>query len=100
MDISHVISGLETLSEYLSKHFDSKVFVLKDEHDSSVMQAVFTEELMDDFCKVVEFNNGSVSKVLESNEFVEHAFITGAFSVAGPGLSGPNNVEECKFVDR
>jgi hypothetical protein len=36
---------------------------------------------------------------MKSNEFVPRAFITGLSHVPRPGLSGPNNVEACKFSD-
>jgi hypothetical protein len=76
MDQSDTISGLRSLSEFLSKHFYSEVFVLIVEHDSPLMQAVFTEELKDDFSKVVLFNNDIISNTVKSNEFAHCAFIT------------------------
>lgn len=45
------------------------------------------------------FNNGIISKVVESNEFVQCAFITGISFIGGRDLCGLNTVEACKFLD-
>lgn len=36
--------GLETLSEFLLKHFGSKIFVLVDAYDSRIMKTMFLVE--------------------------------------------------------
>jgi hypothetical protein len=80
---SETTSGLEVLLKYLSKQFDSEVFVLIDHYDSLVTKAMLRVEAEKELEDIVQLNVGIISTAVKSNEFVQHVFITGmSYTVA------------------
>ncbi|XP_066249562.1 uncharacterized protein [Euwallacea similis] len=89
--------GLSFLSEYLYKHFNKKVFVLIDEYDAPINNALFETNV--DIKKLNKLLCSIFSNTLKGNDYVCRALLTGISYFATVGLSGANNIEKFMFLN-
>jgi hypothetical protein len=81
--------ALETLSEFLYKHTDKKVYLLIDEYDTPIQSGYLNNY----YNEIVGIIRGMFGAALKGNPYLDRAVITGILRVAKESLfSGLNNV--------
>lgn len=95
-DESRIKEGLWSLSQYLTKHFEAKCFVIVDEYDSMCYSAMFNvEEKV--LSRIIEFFISCLDFVTKDNDtYIQSAFFTGISYICTTGLSRLGNVR--RFV--
>ncbi len=104
-----ILKALKTLSYFLFKHFDQKVFILIDEYDTplndwyALQLARDTLSVQEEtyFQDVLELFKGIFGKTLKGNDYLEKGVVTGILRVAKASLfSGLNNFGEDSILDK
>ncbi|KAF2896716.1 hypothetical protein ILUMI_09459 [Ignelater luminosus] len=90
-----VFDGLNTLASYLYKHFEKKVFLLIDDYDGVIYQAMLWPEIEDTLKDIIQ-DCTSIIKNAAYGCHVHGAFITG---VSHMGLCGLN-IKPHRFLDQ
>ncbi len=103
-----ILKSLKTLSHFLFKHFDQKVFILIDEYDTPLNDWYALQLARDTlssqeeayFQDVLELFKGIFGKALKGNDYLEKGVVTGILRVAKASLfSGLNNFGEDSILD-
>ncbi|HQS84382.1 MAG: hypothetical protein B7Y25_05460 [Alphaproteobacteria bacterium 16-39-46] len=103
-----ILKALKTLSYFLFKHFNQKVFILIDEYDTPLNDwyalQLARETLSDTedmyFQNVLNLFRGIFSSALKGNDSLEKGVVTGILRVAKASLfSGLNNFGEDSILD-
>lgn len=74
--------ALCNLSQFLNKHFNRKVFVLVDDYDNMIMQAVFGVKNSLGLKKIVNLTSDILTNVLNDNPVLENGLLTGVFKLS------------------
>ncbi|KAF2898609.1 hypothetical protein ILUMI_07555 [Ignelater luminosus] len=90
-----VFNGLNTLASYLYKHFEKKVFLLIDDYDGIINQAMLRPEIRDRLKDIIQ-DCTSIIKNAAYEHYVQGVFITG---ISHMGLSG-TSINRYKFLGR
>jgi Holliday junction resolvase-like predicted endonuclease len=87
-NLTEVNSGLLNLSEYLHKFHKRKVFVLVDEFDSIISEAVENVTDTDQLKNIIKIVMNAIGTVVKGNEDnLAGIFITGILDLHGAGIS-------------
>jgi hypothetical protein len=98
-DLYDVSDSLRYLSKILNDHFKQNVYVLVDEYDAPLQNAIQNENEKG-VKTIVEFMDGILCSVFKNNECLEKGFLTGVSGIVrASGSSGFNNVTEHKFLE-
>ena len=96
MDKDLIPSSLWTLTQLLSKHYNSKTIVLIDEYDVPLDKA-FQHGY---YKQMVSLIRGLFGKVLKSNDFLQFAVLTGCLRVSKESIfTGLNNFKVLSITD-
>ncbi|KAK0162739.1 hypothetical protein PV327_006491 [Microctonus hyperodae] len=91
-----ITTGLKFLSECLYQYFGTEVFVLIDEYDAPINQAILYKNI--DLEQINKLMSEIFGNVLQDNKFVARAFLTGTSYFASVELSEINNMEKFMFL--
>lgn len=95
---SQLIISFKLLARMLCKQFGKKVIVLIDEYDAYIDAIMFLEN--PDENRIVTFLRDVNKNLLESNECVDRAIVTGTLALGGTQLATlPNSVRDFIFLD-
>lgn len=99
--IHNVAHGLRVLSVCLYRHFDNRrVFVLIDDHDSIVEQAMFDVQGAEVLRKIIALSVSMMSTAVRNNDiYVKGALITGVSDIPVFGYSDLDNVYTYRFLE-
>ena len=96
MDESVLLSGLQTLSMLLSKHYNQKVILLIDEYDVPLDKA-FQHGY---YKEMVSLIRGLFGQALKTNDFLKFAVLTGCLRVSKESIfTGLNNFKVLSIAD-
>lgn len=100
---SEVRAGLNLLSGYLYKHFKRRsVYVLVDEYDALMTNAMFTLRDESVLHKILKYNTVVLADSLESYNYslVAQGLLTGVAYIDGMDWYSLTNVVKCRFLER
>lgn len=97
-----VRSGLNMLSGYLYKHFKRTVFVLIDNYDHLITNAMFGVNDESVLRRIMKFNVDVLSDVLMTynDSVVAQGLLTGAAYIDGMDWFRLSNVVRCRFLEK
>lgn len=91
-----IITGLTFLSECVFQYFDKEIFVLIDNYDTPINQAILNKNI--DLERINKLMSKIFEDLLVANEFVARAFLTGTSYFASVELSEINNIKKFMFL--
>ncbi|KAG8299115.1 hypothetical protein J6590_003087 [Homalodisca vitripennis] len=98
VDSLYVSHGLQSLSQYLYRHFgETKVFLLVDNYDSIIRSATFSSKTKSDLSEIIRYMAGIMRDSV--TEFVQSVFVTGVSEIPWMVSQPTENVTIYKFSD-
>ena len=100
-NVSAIESGLQNLSELLSKHFNKKVWILVDEYDAAANFAYMTCKDIEEATEVSNLFRSILQAASKGNPYLEKGVLTGEQYIVKCGmLSGLNNLSKHNITCR